>query len=82
MSEEKDLSSGTDNQIVPDVATGKDGKSAEQEKFANLHPLRARLYDNVNLSLRTMDIVVAVVAIALLVVFFVGVATGSGVNLN
>ena len=61
--------------------TGK-GKSKAQEEFANLHPLRARLYDNVHLSLNTMNIVVAVVAILLLVVFFVGVATGSGINLN
>ena len=80
MSEEKEIStvetsSGTDP--VP-----KKGKSKEQEKFDNLHPLRARLYDNVHLSLRTMDIIVAVVAIALLVVFFIGVATGTRTNLN
>lgn len=80
MPEENKLSSAVvDAKPTEELSSG---KSAEQEKFANLHPLRARLYDNVNLSLRTMDIIVAVVAIALLVVFAVGVATGSGVNLN
>lgn len=82
MPEENKLSSSAAPQTSEESASGKGGKSLEQEKFANLHPLRARLYDNVNLSLRTMDIIVAVVAIALLVVFAVGVATGSGVNLN
>jgi len=57
-------------------AEGKD-KSKAQEEFANLHPLRARLYDNVHLSLNTMNIVVAAVAIALVVVFIIGVATGT-----
>ena len=55
-------------------------KSQAQAEFSNLHPLRARLYDNVKLSLNTMNIVVAVVAIALLAVFIYGVATGSGVG--
>ena len=55
-------------------------KSKEQVEFSNLHPLRARLYDNVKLSLNTMNIVVAVVAIALIAVFIYGVATGSGVG--
>ena len=53
------------------------GKSKAQEEFSNLHPLRARLYDNVKLSLTTMNIVVAVVAIALVAVFIYGVVTGS-----
>lgn len=53
------------------------GKSKAQEEFSNLHPLRARLYDNVHLSLNTMNIVVAVVAIALIAVFIYGVATGT-----
>ena len=80
MSEEKEIFPAE----VPSatVSEEKKGKSKEQEAFENLHPLRARLYDNVHLSLRTMDIIVAVVAIALLAVFFIGVATGSGVNLN
>ena len=52
-------------------------KSKAQEEFSNLHPLRARLYDNVHLSLNTMNIVVAVVAILLVAVFIYGVATGT-----
>ena len=55
------------------------GKSKAQEEFSNLHPLRARLYDNVKLSLNTMNIVVAVVAILLVAVFIYGVATGTRV---
>lgn len=57
-------------------------KSGTKEEFSNLHPLRARLYDNVNLSLNTMNIIVAVVAVLLLAVFFYGVFTGSGINLG
>ena len=53
------------------------GKSKAQEEFSNLHPLRARLYDNVHLSLNTMNIVVAVVAILLVAVFIYGVSTGT-----
>ncbi len=52
-------------------------KSKAQEEFSNLHPLRARLYDNVHLSLNTMNIVVAVVAVLLVAVFIYGVATGT-----
>ena len=63
-------------QLSPDNS----GKSKAQEEFSNLHPLRARLYDNVHLSLNTMNIVVAVVAIALVAVFIYGVATGTGVG--
>ena len=55
-------------------------KSKAQEEFSNLHPLRARLYDNVHLSLNTMNIVVAVVAILLVAVFIYGVATGTGIQ--
>ena len=54
-------------------------KSKAQAEFSNLHPLRARLYDNVKLSLNTMNIVVAVVAILLVAVFIYGVATGTRV---
>ena len=70
------------NAAAGENSDGKTGKSKAQEEFSNLHPLRARLYDNVNLSKHAMDLVVAVVAILLLVVFFVGVFTGSGINLN
>ena len=55
-------------------------KSKAQEEFSNLHPLRARLYDNVHLSLNTMNFVVAVVAILLVAVFIYGVATGTGIQ--
>lgn len=62
---------------VTDTGKVSSGKSKAQEEFSNLHPLRARLYDNVNLSLNTMNIVVAVVAIALIAVFIFGVVTGT-----
>ena len=65
---------------VEQTSSENSGKSKAQEEFSNLHPLRARLYDNVNLSLNTMNIVVAVVAIALVAVFIYGVATGTGVG--
>ena len=64
---------------VEQASSENSGKSKAQEEFSNLHPLRARLYDNVHLSLNTMNIVVAVVAILLVAVFIYGVATGTRV---
>ena len=55
-------------------------KAGEKESYANLHPLKARLYDNVHLSLNTMNIIVGVVAVLLVAVFFYGVLTGSTVQ--
>ena len=75
MSEEK-------NNGVVNAETAVSDKSPEQEEWSNLHPLRGRLYGNIKLSLTTMNIVVAVVAILLVAVFFYGVFTGTGINLN
>ena len=62
---------------VEQASSENSGKSKAQEEFSNLHPLRARLYDNVHLSLNAMNIVVAVVAMLLVAVFIYGVATGT-----
>jgi len=47
------------------------------EKFAKTYRNRGRLYDKINVSLRTMDIIVYVVAALLVIALIVGIATGS-----
>ena len=50
-------------------------KENKKEGSSQGNIIRERLYSKINVSLRTMDIVVAVVAIALITVFIIGVIT-------
>ena len=46
------------------------------EKFAKTYRTRGRLYDKINVSLHTMDIIVYVVAALLVIALIVGIALG------
>ena len=46
------------------------------EKFAHTYRNRGRLYDKIKVSLRTMDIIIGVIAALLVVAIIVGIALG------
>lgn len=46
------------------------------EKFAKTYKTRGRLYDNIHLSLRTMDIIIVVTCVLIVVAIVVGVLIG------
>jgi len=46
------------------------------EKFAKRYKNRGRLYDKINVSLRTMDIIIYSVAALIVIVLIIGIATG------
>lgn len=47
------------------------------EKFAKTYRTRGRLYDKINVSLHTMDIIVYVVAALLVIALIVGIVIGN-----
>ena len=47
------------------------------EKFAKTYRTRGRLYDKINVSLRTMDIIVYTVAALLVIALIVGIVIGN-----
>ena len=46
------------------------------EKFARTYRSRGRLYDKIHVSLRTMDIIVGVVAALLVITIIIGIILG------
>ncbi len=46
------------------------------EKFAKTYKTRGRLYDNIHLSLRTMDIIIVVTCVLIVAAIVVGVLIG------
>lgn len=46
------------------------------QKFAHTYRVRGRLYDKIKVSLRTMDIIIGVVAALLVIAIIVGIALG------
>ena len=46
------------------------------EKFAKQYKVRGRLYDKINLSLRTMDVIIIVTSILIVAAIVVGILIG------
>ena len=51
-------------------------KETGDQKFAYTYRVRGRLYDKINVSLHTMDIIIGVVATLLVIAIVVGIALG------
>lgn len=47
------------------------------EKFAKQYRVRGRLYDKINVSLRTMDIIIYAIVALLVIALVVGIAMGN-----
>ena len=50
----------------------------EREEYRKTLPVKERLYDHINVSLKTMDMIIAVLFILLGIVFVMGILTRGG----